>query len=166
MGEHRDPLDNSNAYVGTGYGMPHQAVPWGVQAPSTGQDRPAEQRAARELELATTDADNRGVANVSAGVTAMVNAVASVALLWLLGGLVGFFLAVVTGVFAVIFGLRARRRAEYQHNRSWWIGTAAIVVTVVSMVSCFTYNVLLPDKGSLATVTCDSTGTCPAPTAG
>jgi hypothetical protein len=162
VGEHRDPLDNSNAYVGTGYGMPHQAVPWGVQAPSTGQDRPADQRAARELELATTDADNRGVANLSAGISAMLNAAASVVVLWLLGGLVGFFLAVVTGVFAVIFGLRARRSAEYRRNRSWWLGTAAIAITVVSLVSCFTYNVLLPDKGSSATATCGVAGSCPA----
>lgn len=86
MGERRGPLDNSNAYVGTGYGMPHRAVPWGVQAPRTGEDRPAEQRASRELELATTAKDNRGLGRLSAGVTGLVTAVASVILLWVLSG--------------------------------------------------------------------------------
>jgi hypothetical protein len=161
VGEQRGPLDNSNAYVGTGYGMPHQAVPWGVQAPRTGEDRPAEQRASRELELATTAKDNRGLGRLSAGVTGLGIAVASVGLLWVLGGVPGFFLAVVTGVVAIIFGLRARRAAAYSHNRSWWLGTAAVVVTAASLVGCLAYNVLVPDKSRGTGASCAVTSNCP-----
>lgn len=161
MSDRRSPMDNSNAYVGTGYGMPHQAVPWGVQAPATGQDRPAEQRAARELELATTAADNRGLGRLGAGATAVVVGVASAAALWILGGVIGFSLAIATGVVAIIFGLRARRAAKYTHNLSWWTGTAAIALVVASLVGCLTYNVLVPDKSRGTGLSCVQTSSCP-----
>jgi uncharacterized membrane protein (UPF0136 family) len=115
------------------------------------------------MELATTENDNRGVGSLSAAVSALVNAAASVVVLWVLGGLIGFFLSVVTGVFAVIFGLRARRAAAYSRNRSWWLGTAAIVITVVSLVGCLTYNVLVPDKSRDTGPVCTAPPYCAPP---
>ena len=160
MSEHRDPLDNSGAYVGNGYGMGHQQVPWGVQAPAAGQDRPAEQRAMRDLELATTSGDDRGVGPLGAGTTALLLMVASALLLWLVGGLLGFVLAVVAGVLALVYGLRSRRSAHYTHGRAWWLGTAAVVLTVASFVACLALNVLVPDKAR-GGASCVFTGSCP-----
>jgi hypothetical protein len=160
VSEHRDPLDNSGAYVGNGYGMGHQQVPWGVQAPAKGEDRPAEQRAMRDLELATTSADDRGVGRLSAGTTALAFTVVSVGLLWAVGGLPGFFLAAASGVLAVIYGLRSRRSAHYTHGRAWWLGTVAVTCTVVSFVACLTLNVLVPDKAR-GGASCVVTGSCP-----
>lgn len=163
MSERRDPLDNSGGYVGGTYTHGPSLVPWGVQAPATGEDRPAEQRAARELELDTTAGDDRGVGPLTAAPTALCLAAISVAALWLLGGLVGFVAASVAGVLAIIYGLRARRSARYSRNRAWWLGTASVALVVVSMVGCLTYNVLLPDK-SRGGASCVSTATCPSGT--
>jgi hypothetical protein len=160
VSDRRDPLDNSGAYVGNGYGMGHQQVPWGVQAPAKGEDRPAEQRAMRELELATTPADDRGVGRLGAGATALVLTVASALLLWIMGGLLGFVLAVVAGVLAVVYGLRSRRSAHYTHGRAWWFGTSAVVLTVASFVACLALNVLVPDKARGGS-SCVFTGSCP-----
>jgi hypothetical protein len=160
VSEHRDPLDNSNSYVGNGYGMGHQQVPWGVQAPAAGENRPAEQRAMRDLELATTSADDRGIGPLGAGETALAFTALSVLTLWLVGRLPGFGLAVVTGVLATIYGLRSRRSAHYRHGRAWWLGTAALVLTVASFVGCLALNVLVPDK-SRGGASCVVTGDCP-----
>ncbi len=160
MSEHRDPWDNSGAYVGNGYGLGHQQVPWGVQAPAAGEDRPAEQRAMRDLELATTSADDRGVGRLSPGTTAVAFTVASVVLLWAVGRVPGFALAVVAGVLAVVYGLRSRRSARYTHGRAWWLGTVAMALTATSFVACLTLNVLAPDKAR-GGASCAFTGSCP-----
>ena len=159
MSDRRDPLDNVSAYGGSGYA--HEPVtPWGVQAPGQGEDRPAEQRAVRELELATTTADAGGLGRLSAGVTGVLFMILSVVLLWILGGLVGFFFAVVTGGVAVMFGLRSRRSAGYARNRAWWLGMTAVVLTVVSFVAVLALNVLVPDR-SRGGVSCVLTNSCP-----
>ena len=159
MSDRRDPLDNVSAYGGSGYA--HTPVtPWGVQAPGKGEDRPAEQRAARELELATTTADARGLGPLSAGATGALFMLVSVLLLWVVGGLAGFFLAIITGGVAVMFGLRSRRSAGYARNRAWWLGMTAVVLTIVSFVAVLALNVLVPDK-SKGGVSCVLTNSCP-----
>ena len=84
----------------------------------------------------------------------------SVLLLWVVGGLVGFCLAVVTGGVAVMFGLRSRRSAGYARNRAWWLGMTAVVLTVASFVAVLTLNVLVPDKAK-GGVSCVLTNSCP-----
>ena len=157
MSDRRDPLGNVSAYGGYGH-MP--IAPWGVQAPGQGEDRPAEQRAARELELATTTRDARGLGRLSAGVSGVLFMLLSVLLLWVVGGLAGFVLAVVTGGVAVMFGLRSRRSARYARNRAWWLGMTAVVLTVASFVAVLALNVLVPDK-SKGGVSCVLTNSCP-----
>ena len=159
MTDRRDPLDNSGGYVGGSYSLGPSVVPWGVEAPSKGEDRPAQQRAARELELATTADDNGGIGRVTAGPTAIILTALSVAALWVLGGPVGFCVAVVTGVLAAVHALRARRAAHYAHDRAWWLGTTALVLVVASFVGCLAVNVLVPDKSG-GGASCVTTGTC------
>ena len=162
MSDRRDPLDNVSAYGGSGYS--HTPItPWGVQAPSQGEDRPAEQRAMRELELATTTQDARGLGPLSAGVTGVLFMLASVVLLWVVGGLAGVFFAVVTGVVAMMYGLRSRRSAGYAKNRAWWLGMTAVVLTIVSFVAVLALNVLVPDKAK-GGVSCVLTNSCPTGT--
>jgi hypothetical protein len=157
-------LDNVSAYGGSGYA--HEPItPWGVQAPKNGEDRPAEQRAARELELATTAGDDRGIGRFTAGSSAVFFTVVSVLALSVLGGLVGFALAVVTGVLALIYGLRSRRSAHYAHNQAWWLGTSAVVLTAASVVGCLAFNVLVPDRARGGT-SCVLTNSCPMRTGG
>ena len=159
VSDRRDPLDNVSAYGGSGYA--HEPVsPWGVQAPGQGEDRPAEQRAMRELELATTTTDARGLGPLSAGVTGVLFMLVSVVLLWVVGGLAGFFVAAVTGGVAVMFGLRSRRSARYARNRAWWLGMTAVVLTTMSFVAVLAFNVLIPDK-SRGGVSCVPTNSCP-----
>jgi len=159
VSEQRDPLDNVSAYGGASYN--HRPVtPWGVTAPKNGEDRPAEQRAARELELATTSRDSRGLGRLTPGVSGLLLMLMSIVLLWVVGGVAGFFFAVVTGVVAVIFGLRSRRSAHYARNRAWWLGTIVVVVTVLSFVTLFATNVLVPDKAH-GGPSCVFTGSCP-----
>jgi len=159
--DRRDPLVNSGGYVAGGYSLGPRVVPWGVEAPSKGADRPAELRAARELELATTADDNLGIGRLKAGPTAIILSAFSVAALWVLGGPVGFFVAVITGGLAAVHGLRARRSAHYAHNRAWWLGTTALMLVVASFVGCLVVNVLVPDN-SRGGASCVTTGTCPA----
>jgi hypothetical protein len=159
VSDRRDPLDNVSAYGGSGYAH-EPTTPWGVQAPGQGENRPAQQRAARELELATTAEDARGLGPLSAGVTGVLFMLVSAVLLWAVGGLAGFFFAVVTGGVAVMFGLRSRRSARYARNRAWWLGMTAVVLTIVSFVAVLTLNVLVPDK-SRGGVSCVLTTSCP-----
>jgi Na+-driven multidrug efflux pump len=114
----------------------------------------------RELELASTSADDRGVGRLSAGTTALAFTAASVMLLWVVGALPGFLLAAASGVLALIYGLRSRRSAHYTHGRAWWLGTVAVTLTVVSFVACLTLNVLVPDKAR-GGASCVFTGSCP-----
>lgn len=159
VSDRRDPLDNVSAYGGAGFA--HEPVaPWGVEAPGLGDDRPAQQRAVRELELATTTEDARGLGRLSAGVTGVLFMAVSVLLLWVVGGLAGFFFAVVTGGVAVMFGLRSRRSARYARNRAWWLGMTAVVLTIASFVAVLALNVLVPDK-SRGGVSCVLTNSCP-----
>lgn len=164
MGENRGPWDNSAAYPGGSYNVGPEAASSGPTVPAKGHDLGAEQRAVRELEVATTSTDARGIGPLSAAPTAVVLAVVSVLLLWLLGGLAGFFFAVVVGVWAVVFGLRARRSTGYVHDRTWWLGTIAVVLTVVSVVACFALNVLAPDRARSGSTSCVLTGNCPTGT--
>jgi hypothetical protein len=164
MGENRGPWDNSAAYPGASYNGGPEAASSGPPIPPRGHDLAAEQQAVRELQLATTSTDARGIGPLTAGPTAMVLAVVSVLLLWLLGGLAGFFFAVVSGALAMVFGLRARRATGYAHTRTWWLGTVAVGLTVVSLVGCFVLNVVAPDRGRSDGPSCVLTGDCPVGT--
>ena len=159
MPENRGPWDNSAAYPGAPYTHGVEVASSGPPVPRLGQDLQAEQQAVRELELATTSSDARGIGPLTAGPTALVLAVLSVLLLWVLGGLPGFFLAVVAAGMTLVYGLRAVRSAHHECTRPWWLGTAAMAVVVVSLVGCFVLNVVAPETGGSGT-TCLFTGDC------
>jgi hypothetical protein len=114
----------------------------------------------RELERATTTQDARGLGRLSAGVTGILFMLASVVLLWVVGGVAGFFFAVVTGGVAIMFGLRSRRSSGYARNRAWWLGMTAVLLTIASFVAVLAINVLVPDKARGGT-SCVLTGSCP-----
>ncbi|HET7900219.1 MAG TPA: hypothetical protein VFL59_03460 [Candidatus Nanopelagicales bacterium] len=159
MPENRNPWDTSAAYPGAPYTHGVEVSSSGPPVPRLGQDLQAEQQAVRDLELATTSSDARGIGPLSAGPTALLMAVLSVLLLWVLGGLPGFFLAVVTGALTLVYGLRAVRSAHHERTRPWWLGTTAMALAVVSLVGCFVLNVVAPDKGGTSQG-CLFTGTC------
>jgi hypothetical protein len=159
VGENRSPWDQSAAYPGAPYTHGVDVSSSGPPVPRRGQDLQAQQQAVRELEVATSSTDAHGLWRWSAGPSAVVMAAASVLLLWVLGGLAGLSLAVVTGALAVVYGLRAIRSAHHERTRAWWLGGTAIAVAAASLVGCFALNVLAPDPGG-STTSCVLSGDC------